>query len=206
MADMDSPVVYTVNAADVIIHVNEAWGTFAVANDTDALLPPAILGRTLWEFITENVTVQLYRRLLARVRGGSGPVQFAFRCDSPRTRRLLEMNIVSDQGGGVTFVVHALVLEDRVAVDLLDPYAPRGATLLRMCAWCKRIPDADGRWMEVEEALPTLEAFAGGQLPAITHGICTDCEKSMMQALDDLVLGATGPVVLGGPTTALRPQ
>lgn len=203
---MDAPVVYSVDASDAIVHVNEAWRSFAAANDGSALLPPAILGRTLWEFITDDVTLQLYRRLLARVRGGSGPVQFAFRCDSPGMRRLLEMNILADIGGGVTFVVHPLVLEQRDRVELLDPHALRAGRLLRLCGWCKRIPDADGRWMEVEEALPTLEVFAGARVPAITHGICGDCEKVMMKALDSLVLGAAGPIVLGGPTTALRPQ
>ena len=203
---MESPVVYSVNASDEIIHVNDAWNDFAAANDGAALLSPAIIGRTLWEFITEDVTLQLYRRLLARVRGGSGPVQFAFRCDSPGTRRLLEMNILAESGGGITFVVHSLVLEDRDSVDLLDPFAPRGATRLRICAWCKRIPNADGRWMEVEEALPSFEVFAGGELPTITHGICGDCEKVMTRTLDALVLGAAGPIVLGGPTTSLRPH
>ena len=203
---MDSKVVYSVDASDTIIRVNEAWTTFASANKGEALLPPGIVGRVLWDYISDDATRQIYRRLLARVREGAGPVQFAFRCDSPGLRRLLEMNIVLDSNGEITFIVEPLVVEDREPVTLLDTDASRTRSIVRMCAWCKRLPGFDGRWLEVEEGLSTLGVFSSGPMPTISHGICPECSTALTRSLDTLTVVTPVPIILGGPSSTLRPQ
>ncbi|MEO8257680.1 MAG: hypothetical protein ABI868_10095 [Acidobacteriota bacterium] len=82
----ESDVAYTLDASDTIIAVNDAWIAFAAANDGVPLLPPAILGRSLWDFIADHTTILLYRRLFERVRAGVGPVRVTFRCDAPARR------------------------------------------------------------------------------------------------------------------------
>ncbi len=190
-------VVYTLDASDAIVEVNEAWNVFAASNGGATLLPPTILGRSLWDFLADETTSLLYRRLFERVRGGAGPVRFCFRCDSPALRRLLEMTITTRPGGVLTLVVRALQLEDRPVVPLLDPGVRRSEILLRMCAWCKRIPDSGGRWMEVEEALPGLEVFQQHGLPTITHGVCQDCLRLITVAIEDPERAASGAIKLG---------
>jgi hypothetical protein len=56
-------VVYTLDASDAIVEVNEAWTAFAASNGGATLLSPAILGRSLWDFLADETTSLIYRRL-----------------------------------------------------------------------------------------------------------------------------------------------
>ncbi len=52
--------------------------------------------------------------------------------------------------------------------------------LLPMCAWCKRIRDDSGYWME-------LEAYIQAQTDAkVTHGICPDCARRSFSIISTL--------------------
>lgn len=181
---MESDVTYTLDASDVLIAVNDAWTAFAAANDGMPLRPPAILGRSSWDFIVDRTTILLYRRLFDRVRAGAGPVRFTFRCDAPALRRLLEMSIAMQPAGALRLVVRSVRVEDRPAVLLLDPAEQRSEAVLRMCGWCKRIPDRRGRWMEIEAALPLLGLFEHTALPATSHVMCEECHRVMMETAD----------------------
>ena len=190
-------VVYTVDGDDRITSVNDGWTAFAAANDGGALLPPEILGRTLWECIHDPTTSVIYRQLLKRLRGGWGNVRFSCRCDAPARRRLLQIAITLDDNGAVTFRVRPVWEQDRSAIPFLDPAAPRSEVSWRMCAWCQRVPDVDGNWREVEDALPGLHWLEQPVFPLISHGICGDCEATMTAALDDPEIAASGAIVLG---------
>jgi len=198
-------IIYTVDATDAITDVNDAWTRFAGANDGSALLPSLIVGRKLWDFIGEPTTTFVYRQLFERVRTGNGPVRFEFRCDSPAVRRLLRMTISAQPNGALRLVVRPVRSAARPEVRLLDPGAPRSVAIVRMCAWCKRIPDATGQWVEIEVGLAGLGLFEGSEVPAISHGMCDHCERTMATALDDPQLAASGSISLGGfPAVDLR--
>jgi hypothetical protein len=178
-------LVYLLDADDRIVGVNAAWTAFAVDNDGDpSLLPPTILGRRLWDQITDETTRQLYARLLERVRTGAAPPPIRIRCDSPAERRLLEMTLVARPAGAVEVRTRAIRIEGRANVELLDREARRSERLLRICSWCGRIPsDGGGRWLEVEEAMSALGLFEGDAFPRLSHGICEDCRKRVEEAL-----------------------
>lgn len=152
-----SVVNYAVDASDTIVDVNPSWTEFAALNGGEALVAPGILGQSLWSFITDPTTSPIYRSLFERIRSGAGSVRFSFRCDGPTVRRLLEMTIVADRKGGLTFSVRTVRLENRDRLDLLDPTLSRTTDYVRMCAWCKRIPSATGAWMA---KLPSTNARA----------------------------------------------
>ena len=71
-------VVYVLDESDAIATVNDSWTAFARANGGEALLPPAIIGRSVWDYIADPTTRLLYRRIFERVRTGMGPVRFRF--------------------------------------------------------------------------------------------------------------------------------
>jgi hypothetical protein len=200
-ANTPPEVTYTIDDKDNIIAVNSAWSAFATENDGMQLLPPAILGRTLWDFITDATTIQIYRHLFARVRAGIGPIKFAFRCDAPTKRRLLEMHIAKHPTGTLKCVVRSLRVEDRPAIPSFNP-ATGSKALMRVCGWCKRTPDANGDWLEIEQALPRLALFQQPALPAISHGICEDCRRKMTTALKSAELAASGEIKLGDYASA----
>jgi hypothetical protein len=180
---LENQIHYRLNERDEIVYVNAAWDTFASENSGAHLSANRVLGRPLWDFITDGTTETLYRDLLARVRDGRR-VRFAFRCDSPDRRRRLEMEVSHAERGWAEFRVRTLSEEIRQWQSLLDPERSRAAELLRLCGWCKKV-DVDSRWVEVEEAVSVLELFDRTSLPDVTHGICEGCYSQMAATLEE---------------------
>jgi hypothetical protein len=176
-------LLYQVNAGDEICSVNEEWISFARANDGEPLLPPQVLGRSLWDFIGDPETKHIYRLLHDRVRTLSTPVRISFRCDGPERRRLLELDISPGPEHQLTYRVRTLREEDRPPVPLLDPRQPRSERFVTICGWCKRVATPSGAWLEVEDAVDALGLFAEALPPQLTHGICRQCSQGLYRTL-----------------------
>lgn len=183
-------VRYRINANDEIVFVDEAWLRFAAANDVEARFMNSVIGRSLWDFISDRSTRDLYKQIIGRVRDG-GVAQFTLRCDGPTCRRVLEMVIHACENGEIEFATSAQQLTDRDHVALLDHRAMHSEALLRSCAWCNRIDVGNSNWVEVEEATDRLRLFELDVTPTLTHGICDDCLKSMTELLDAMPAGLT---------------
>ena len=189
-----SELEYRVNAEDQISSVNEDWLSFAEANGGHPLLPPGILGRSLWEFIGDMETQHLYRVLHRRVRTLGKPVRLSFRCDAPERRRLLQLDILPHRDQELLYRVRTLRQEFREPVPLLDPERPRDESFVSMCGWCKRVAVASRGWLEVEEAVAALALFDTPRPPQLTHGVCEECSEGLSAILE----GREGPTVFGG--------
>lgn len=190
-------VAYRIDDNDRIVFVDAGFAAFAHLNGAEELVPPQLTGDSLWRWISDPATVQMYTALLARVRAGIGPVRFSFRCDTPVSRRLLEMNIRAGAAGEVVFETRLLRSRSRAPLRLLDAAVTRSDALLTICGWCLRIPDASGAWMELEDAVAALHLFESAELPQLSHGMCPACYESMRAALDDADLAASGEIRLG---------
>ena len=59
-------------------------------------------------------------------------------------------------------------------------------SFLRMCSWCKHIQLDDDSWVEVEQAIRTLDLFQSSQLPAISHGMCEECAARVQKEIDGI--------------------
>jgi FixJ family two-component response regulator len=196
IATLTDPVVFSIDRHDAIVEVNNAWTTFALANDAPELVHGRILQRSFWDFIADATTRQLYGDLLLRVRRGM-PVRFPFRCDSPTARRHLEMRLTPGPDDAVQFESVVLASELRVQQPLLDRYVRRGENFVRMCSWCKRV-DLAGEWAEVEKAIGGLRIFERHDMPNLTHGICPECLEAMQRVSTSTSEGA--------PTSADAPN
>ena len=174
-------IIYRVNDQDEIVFVNQEWDRFAAANAGEAVMSSRVLRRPLWDFIVDSTTQELYGQILKRVRGGRS-LRFTFRCDSPRSRRLLAMEVGRAQDGTVAFCTRTLSEEPRQPPALLAPSAARSNELLRVCAWCEKV-SVGGSWVEVEEAVARLRLFESSLLPLMTHGICEQCRQNMAEIL-----------------------
>lgn len=109
------------------------------------------MGRSLWEFVGDVTTRQVYRDLLARVRGGR-TVSFPYRCDSPSLRRFMRMTMMPGAGNSVAFEGVTLRAEPRVLPMSTGPADPPIDALVRMCSWCKRVAMV-GEWVELQLAV-----------------------------------------------------
>ncbi len=184
MTPMNSPATirYVINAEDQISFVDESWDRFADANDGAGLEGASILGRSLWDFIADAPTLQLYQQIVARVRQGR-LTRFTLRCDAPSCRRLLEMTISARPDKAVEFQTQALRVEDRPAQPLLAPSTTCSAEILRACGWCNRINVDSDHWVEVEDATERLLLFERPKMPQLSHGICETCLESMTKLM-----------------------
>jgi hypothetical protein len=170
-------IIYRVNSRDEIVFTNEEWDRFALANGGGKVTSANILHRSLWDFIFDPTTRQLYHDILTQIRNNR-VIGFRFRCDSPGCRRLMEMRIFPAEGATVEFRIRTLSIEHRQHQPLLESQAVHSEKFLRMCSWCKKI-NVEGTWMEVEEAVRHLRLFESTSLPMLTHGVCETCYGEM---------------------------
>lgn len=183
---MASPtIVYRVDAQDRIVSVNGAWNAFASANGGATIVSTRIIGRNLFEFITDATTQQLYRQMLARIRSGQD-LQYTYRCDSPDRRRLMEMEMrLADDAGSVEF--RSVSLEEHARAPLHVSQADgaddaEDTALQRSCGWCNRL-EVEGEWLEIEDALPKLRFMEHERPATLTHGMCDECLARMLAEL-----------------------
>lgn len=170
-------ILYHIDDQDQIVLVSETWDAFALANEGHNILSSHVFRRSIWDFISDPATEQIYRQVLKTIRSGRS-LRFNFRCDSPARRRLLEMNIVSGQRSTVIFNTRTLSEEMRHPPAILGPRKPSSDKFVRMCGWCKKI-DMGNQWVEVEVAMEQLRLFEEEKVPSITHGICGECYGKM---------------------------
>lgn len=152
----DSTIRYTIDAGDNIKSVSESWYRFALGNQGDQLSDENVLGRSLWDFISDTPTRDIYKQMLARVRQGR-LTEFTFRCDGPSWRRLLLMRVIPKDLNAIEFETSVLKLEERESSRLLSLDAPRSTDLLRLC--------------ERE------------QMPQLSHGMCDPCVEKFASTL-----------------------
>lgn len=172
---------YAIDEHDHLIRVDEGYYRFAEENGWEEATTS--LGRSLWDYVAGHEMVKLQRLLVRRIRDEVGDVELPFRCDGPGVRREMKIRIVARPGGRVVlFSARTRSEESRdLPQRLLDPATPRSDEVLEMCGWCDRF-EVDGEWVEVEEAARRLELFNRPELPALSHGICPDCNAMLLAA------------------------
>jgi len=176
---------YRVDSEDKVVEVSPNWTEFARTNDApESCLPGGIVERSLWDFIADKETKELYRLLIERVRRTGKSAEVRFRCDAPECRRFMEITLDRKEGEVVEFTSRIVRVEPRDAVPLLDVRQVRSEEFLTICSYCKRIWVGDEGWLEAEEAIQRLNLFQSSRLPQLTHGVCTDCYEAVMAQLE----------------------
>jgi hypothetical protein len=172
---------YAIDDQDRLIKLDEGYYRFAEENGWSEAGDS--LGRSLWDFVAGHDVRKLQRLLLRRVRDELREVQLPFRCDGPDFRREMDIRIVAGSSGRVVMFSAQLNTEEEreEPQPLLDVDVPRGHDLLQMCAWCDRFLVGD-EWVEVEEAARRLELFRRSEMPALDHGICPNCNETLLAA------------------------
>ena len=177
--------MYQVDADDRITRVSDAWIRFATENGAASLGRSDVVGRPLWEFITDLETGHLYRLIFERVRESRTSRTVPFRCDSPELRRFMELAIEPAADGHLDLTGRLLREEARPPVAVLAPHPPDSSEMLSICGWCKRVctgPD-EGDWCEVEEAVTRMRLFDRTLLPQLSHVTCPACASRAREAL-----------------------
>ncbi|MEY4761646.1 MAG: hypothetical protein RLZZ200_1502 [Pseudomonadota bacterium] len=148
---------------------------------------------SLWDYLTDGTTRQLYAGLLAQVRRGRS-VRFCLRCDSPESRRVLQMDMHPEEQGRVRFRTLVLALEPRPRVELISGTVPRHGNALRICGWCKKL-GRRGAWLEAEDYIEAEGLFQQEHMPPLINGICPNCEVGVRNLLREGVASGLAPRV-----------
>jgi len=172
---------YAIDEQDHLVRADEGYYRFAEENGWDEA--STSLGRSLWDYVAGEEMKKVQRILVRRIRDEVGSVELPFRCDGPAVRRKMDIRIAARPGGrAVLFSARLRAEEEREEPQpLLNPEVPRAEDTIDMCGWCDRF-DVEGEWVEVEEAARRLELFNRPELPALSHGICPDCNEMLLAA------------------------
>jgi hypothetical protein len=169
-------VTYRLDRHDVITDCGGVWDRFARENGVLSLRSDAVVGRSIWDFVTGATTRQLWRDLFRGARR-RGRVTVPLRCDSPTARREAQM-IVDLHGDGELWISSAVTSEQaRPRMDWLTGGPHLSDSRVRTCSWCRRF-SANGQWLEVENAAQRL-GLATGDIPQVAHGVCPTCEARL---------------------------
>lgn len=173
----------TIDAADRIVFVNDAWVRLArsmTVLPAQTLTLDTVLGRPIWDFIDGVQVRQLWGVLYERVRAVGAPAFVPMRADTPRLRRVFDVELHPLGERAIQHVYECAWTETRPAVALLDSAASRNGASLPCCAWCARIQVRAGVWEEIEVAQLLLQLDPDA-LPTLASAACTSCKQSLLR-------------------------
>jgi len=177
---------YRLNRRDLLVFVDEGWARFAREAGADELLPPGVLNRSIWEFITDPRLRLLQAELLRKARSTRKAIRLPFQCDSPTMRRWMEMDIQSSAGGDVLVTTTLLREEARARMPFLDARPPgmkRPVEDLGMCGWCNAVQLGEGPWQSVEDLLRAKPGWPDeGSNIEVHHRLCASCDTRLIAA------------------------
>lgn len=165
---------YRIDLNNRVVSVSSQWLSFARENQATQLTEAAVSHHPLDQFIADAETRHIYQLILDKVRQTGCPVTVPFRCDGPSVRRFMELTVIPLANGDIEFESRLIREEKREEVPLFDPAVARSEELVVVCSWCKQVK-ANGRWVEVEDAVRMLGLFDAARMPRISHGICPQC-------------------------------
>lgn len=175
-------ISYVIDAEDRLVKVSREWAGFALKNEGEAILAEHVIGRSLWDFITDDPTRELYQAVLDHVRRGENE-EFVLRCDAPERRRLIEMIVTRRPDGNVEFKTLLLASKPRLAQRLLAKSTPRSCRHVMVCSWCDLVNVDVDKWFEVEAAMEYLHLTDELELPGIEPVVCPACYAKVMEIL-----------------------
>ena len=176
--DMDT-FIYELDDEDTIVYVSKNWANFGKENGAgDKQNSNSVIGKRIWDYITDLETQHLYKLLYKNAREGKPMPTIPFRCDSPDSKRHLELKIETKPNGNLSITSIIRKVELRKRVNLLDSNVRRSEKLVKMCSMCKKVETDPGTWREIEFLLTEKKLFAVEPMPNITHGLCIDCYHS----------------------------
>jgi hypothetical protein len=182
-------IACAVDAEHRIIAVGRRrWDRFAVENGAPELRADGIIGRSLFEFVTEADVQKAYRSRAEQVIANGEPAVIFVRYDSPGTAKELRLSIgplrLGDEPPGLLFqaqivaeTVRGLATFDFNA--LLRAFA-RSADLpiVTLCSFCQRVRRPGSRdaedWISAEE----YDRLGGASRAHIRNDICADCDAA----------------------------
>ena len=158
-----------------ITDVNEAWDQFAQENDGDQALGSLIRGRSLWDFVIDDVTRMWLEVLIKLARMRNEQIERPYRCDSPELKRYMLMKITPEAQDSLR-IDHILLSTAPRSRPVHIRHAGTGSrrsVAHRRCSMCGRVAIGDA-WLE-----PDADPVPEGKTLTVIYTVCDDCVKAL---------------------------
>lgn len=168
-------VRYEVDADDRLTSVAEGWIAFAAHNGGSHLTPDRVLKTSLWNHVSGLENRLVYSEIMTYVRAQRRKMKFTFRCDGPRQRREVAMEVQPSSDHGCRFTATLLKEETVPYHGLLDYHSAKSDAVVLICNWCMRVQAAPNLWHEWPDALTHMGLVDLSTWPRPVFTICPDC-------------------------------
>lgn len=170
---------YALDRQDRIIDVGGAWDDFALENDGKSVLRERVLGTPVFKHVNGDISAMYLRTLLSSVRLLDRSVTRCYRCDSPGTKRFMEMTLTPDADDGV-MIAHRLLRTESLPARFIFTVAKGRPSFAVRCSMCNRLKQ-DGEWQE-PEVLLSKHDWGNAQPRSVIYGVCDDCMTGIRSA------------------------
>ena len=179
---MSPNISYWVNSQDIICKVDEHWDSTLEDSKARRVKSGVIIGKSIFDFICDDVTRMYLRTMLQSVRLIPRVLQRPYRCDSPTEKRFMEMTLELESNSWVR-ISHKLLRTEPIATPILfksvttankiEQSSSYAAYHVR-CSICNRVRLTSGKdWRDVDKLPP--EDITGIESLRVIYGVCSDC-------------------------------
>lgn len=170
---------YALDNHDRIIDVGGNWDDFALENDGKAVLRKHILGTPVFKHVEGDISAMYLRTLLSSVRLLGHPITRRYRCDSPGTKRFMEMTLTPDADNGV-MIAHRLLRSESLPARFIFTVAKGRPSFAIRCSMCNRLKK-EGEWLE-PEVVWSKGMWADAEPKSVIYGVCDTCMTGIRSA------------------------
>lgn len=182
---MKHTLSYWIDSVNVIRRVDEDWDRSMDPDSwTDRAASNGIIGKSLFDFISDDVTRMYIAAMVESVRVLPKTLFRPYRCDTPELKRFMMMTVTPEDDGLIR-VSHALLRSEPMAKKAFfqalsyaesskstafqSKMAILGIGFIR-CSLCNRICQVgQNDWLEADALTVTNEAIR------VVYGLCPDC-------------------------------
>jgi hypothetical protein len=184
----DNVYRYVIDHNNRIISVSDNWTDFAKENNASPeVIPPDVLGKSLFDFIPDMETADIYRTIIEAVREKKTQIKIPINCDSPELRRSIEVGIHWQEDGSIEFISEIVKIEEREPVTVLDPTSPRSFDrFLNICSFCKKIQTGVDEYQETGQAMRSLNIFDKKKMPMLHQLVCPSCVDEITDRIEKM--------------------
>lgn len=178
MQNPPTSLFYVLDRSNVITDVGGAWDDFATQNEGGSVLRHLVLGTRLLNHVTGDTSRSYVEAVLDATRVLGRQRALPYRCDAPRFKRYMEMQIEPLAADGLR-VSHRVLRVEPLARSVR--FAALSNTmqerLLVRCTMCNRIRDFN-TWHEPDEALDR-QLVQGSEPNPVVYGVCPGCREKL---------------------------
>lgn len=168
---------FRVDGTDRILEVGGTWDEFARSNSGERAVAVRVIGTHLLDHVSGDVSRMYVRTVFEGVRILGRQVSRNYRCDSPATKRFMEMTVTPEAAGGLLVEHRLLRAENLVRPMGFVPGIPGRPGSRVRCSMCNRLK-VGSDWREIDQ--PNEDAAIAGPI-AVVYGVCSSCLAGIRQ-------------------------